>query len=161
MSKVKTTKKFRAQFFDLAVKTLGPAKANALAIRDADTALVAALAVLDTAAAERLTEAAKAANARVPLIDPRYASTLARGIAAALDTRGDGPAFTWLSVTRQTIHNVYMTGETPRMERHDKHPGSRAGFITVDCRRLDDFADTKGAITSASVEARVRGQVKP
>lgn len=155
------SKKNATDLHNRIVSTLGVERAAALGIIDPRATFGLVIETLKTLADERIADARRIAAARVPLISPRYATTLARGIHAVLTNRGEGGAFTWLSVTQQQLHAVYMTGDVPRLDAHDKHPGSRAGLVTIDCRRLADFATEQGEITLASVTARVKGEAKP
>lgn len=153
--RIEDAAKVLAQLIDAAdAKTLGFA--------DSPAQLMAGVLTFLHDSAEELREAQrKKAAMRVPLIAPRYAKTLAESIHAALNARGEGAAWAWGSVAMPALHSAYMSAGTATMSTHDAHPGSRAGVVIIDFRKLEDFADDAGTITAASVLARVRGEPKP
>ncbi len=105
----------------------------------------------------------KKAAARVPLVAPRYAKTLAQGILAMLAAHVAAktqPA-PWASLAQPALHAAYMAGSVPTLSTHDAHPGSRAGVVMVDLRKPEEFSTAAGELTFASVLARVTGEPRP
>lgn len=116
---------------------------------------------LRTLAQSRIATKRNEAERRSPLVEARYAKTLANGISRALLGLTKVEGAQWASITRNALHSAYMLGSNLDMTTSSAHPGSRAGVLVVDLRKVEDFAGQDGVVTSASILARVRGEPKP
>jgi len=93
---------------------------------------------------------------RSPLISEELATSLARGIFAAL-TEPAATGAAWLGTTKKALAEAQRFVRTPYLDRYMKHPGSAAGVVLVDVRDCAHFM-SKGKLTYESVLARVTGR---
>lgn len=142
---------------------LSPEQQTMLGLLDDATALDMVVELIRDDAKAKQEAARRKAAARVPLVAPRYAKTLAQGILATLTAHAGAKTVPapWASLAQSALHASYMAASVPTLSTHDAHPGSRAGVVMVDMRKPEEFSTSAGELTFASVLARVTGEPRP